>query len=136
MPALTPYPSPKGRGSMSAHRRLCYTCLDGTVVSAVGNRASCLGLLVGLQREHAASGMAGMRTFPLITVFGSVSAVLANHFHESWIVAAGLLAIVAVTVVGHLFRPQPNGRRGCRAQIGPSPFPNPIRAPPPTWPCC
>ena len=26
-----------------------------------------LGLLVGLQREHAAAGMAGMRTFPLIT---------------------------------------------------------------------
>lgn len=63
-----------------------------------------LGLLVGLQREHAASGLAGMRTFPLITVLGSLSAILANHYQESWIVAAGLLAIVAVTVVGHLLR--------------------------------
>ena len=36
-----------------------------------------LGLLVGLQRQHAASGMPGMRTFPLITVFGTVSALLA-----------------------------------------------------------
>jgi uncharacterized membrane protein (DUF4010 family) len=66
-----------------------------------------LGLLVGLQREHAAQGMAGMRTFPLITVLGSVSALLANHFGESWILATGLLAIVAITVVSHLFRPQP-----------------------------
>jgi uncharacterized membrane protein (DUF4010 family) len=73
-----------------------------------------LGLLVGLQREHAASGMAGMRTFPLITLLGSVSAVLANHFNESWIVAAGLLAIVAVTVVAHVFRPQPGRETGTR----------------------
>ena len=63
-----------------------------------------LGLLVGLQREHAASGMAGMRTFPLITVLGTVSAALADRFDDSWILAAGLLAIVAVIVVGHFFR--------------------------------
>ena len=36
-----------------------------------------LGLLVGLQREHAASSLAGMRTFPLITVLGTVTAALA-----------------------------------------------------------
>ena len=68
-----------------------------------------LGLLVGLQREHAASGMAGMRTFPLITVLGSLSAILADHYQESWIVAAGLLAIVTVTVVGHVFRESGTG---------------------------
>ena len=60
-----------------------------------------LGLLVGLQREHAASGIAGMRTFPLITVLGSLSAMLATHFGDSWIVAAALLGVVAVTAVGH-----------------------------------
>ncbi|MCE5301509.1 MAG: MgtC/SapB family protein [Planctomycetaceae bacterium] len=65
-----------------------------------------LGLLVGLQREHAESGMAGMRTFPLITVLGSLSAVLAGHFQDSWILAAGLLAIAAMIVVGHAFRSQ------------------------------
>jgi len=84
-----------------------------------------LGLLVGLQREHAAAGMAGMRTFPLITVLGSVSAMLADHFQDSWIVAAGLLAIVALTVVGHWVRlPWENGQAtGPLAAQHPSDFP-------------
>jgi len=58
-----------------------------------------LGLLVGLQRQHTTLGMPGMRTFPLITVFGSVSALLALEF-GGWIIAAGLLGIVAVLVFG------------------------------------
>jgi uncharacterized membrane protein (DUF4010 family) len=68
-----------------------------------------LGLLVGLQREHAASGAAGMRTFPLITVLGTVSALLAVHL-GGWTVAAGLLGIVTVLWIGHragLHGPQP-----------------------------
>ncbi|HLA85921.1 MAG TPA: DUF4010 domain-containing protein, partial [Thermoguttaceae bacterium] len=55
-----------------------------------------LGLLVGLQREHAAAAV-GMRTFPLITVLGTVAALLAPEFGE-WMVAAGLVGVVAVLV--------------------------------------
>ncbi len=62
-----------------------------------------LGLLVGLQREHAAHGMAGMRTFPLITVSGAVAALLGLRF-GGWIVAAGWLGITAVLGVGVLVR--------------------------------
>jgi uncharacterized membrane protein (DUF4010 family) len=76
-----------------------------------------LGLLVGLQREHAASGLAGMRTFPLITVLGSVSAVLAGHFQESWMLAAGLLAIVAITVVGHLLQMKDDPHPGTTTDV-------------------
>jgi uncharacterized membrane protein YhiD involved in acid resistance len=39
-----------------------------------------LGLLVGLQREHADSQLAGIRTFPLVTILGSLSAMLAQSF--------------------------------------------------------
>jgi uncharacterized membrane protein YhiD involved in acid resistance len=39
-----------------------------------------LGLLVGLQRESAASRLAGVRTFPLVTMFGSICALLAAAF--------------------------------------------------------
>jgi uncharacterized membrane protein (DUF4010 family) len=55
-----------------------------------------LGLLVGLQREHVAA-MAGMRTFPLITILGSVAALLGIKF-GGWVVAAGLIAVVAVLI--------------------------------------
>ena len=55
-----------------------------------------LGLLVGLQREHAAA-VAGLRTFPLITVLGTVAALLGIEF-GGWVVAAGLLAVVAILV--------------------------------------
>ncbi|MCC6124884.1 MAG: MgtC/SapB family protein [Pirellulales bacterium] len=71
-----------------------------------------LGLLVGLQREHAANGIAGMRTFPLIAVFGTLCASLAVGGNGAvaplggWIVAAGLLGVIAVLVLGHLIRVQ------------------------------
>jgi uncharacterized membrane protein (DUF4010 family) len=73
-----------------------------------------LGLLVGLQRERVANGFAGMRTFPLITVFGTLSALLATQMGDAWIVAAGMAGVVAVTVVGHLIQPrgEENGSGG------------------------
>ena len=62
-----------------------------------------LGLLVGLQREHTAVSMAGMRTFPLITVLGTVSALLGLTF-GGWIVAASLIGLVAVLTFPNLIR--------------------------------
>jgi uncharacterized membrane protein (DUF4010 family) len=60
-----------------------------------------LGLLVGLQREHSAAKVAGVRTFPLITILGAVSALLAQQF-GGWIIATGLLSLTAVIVIGNL----------------------------------
>ncbi|HIQ21376.1 MAG TPA: DUF4010 domain-containing protein [Planctomycetes bacterium] len=62
-----------------------------------------LGLLVGLQRQHAASGIAGLRTFPLITVLGAVTGWLANEL-GGWVVAAAMLGIAAVLVFPNLVR--------------------------------
>jgi uncharacterized membrane protein (DUF4010 family) len=56
-----------------------------------------LGLLLGLQRERVESSIGGIRTFPLIALFGTVCALLGQSF-GGWIVAAGLLALVAVVV--------------------------------------
>ncbi|TXT33091.1 MAG: membrane protein [Planctomycetota bacterium] len=58
-----------------------------------------LGGLVGLQRQHVDSPLGGVRTFPLVTVFGSLCAILAGPF-GGWMVAAGLLATVAVIALG------------------------------------
>lgn len=53
-----------------------------------------LGLLVGLQREHVATRLAGVRTFPLITILGTVAAVLGREF-GGWVIAAGFLTVAA-----------------------------------------
>ncbi|OHB73323.1 MAG: hypothetical protein A2V70_10015 [Planctomycetes bacterium RBG_13_63_9] len=67
-----------------------------------------LGLLVGLQREHVASGTAGMRTFPLITVLGTVSAILAAQF-GGWVIAAALLGVGALLTLANLLRLRQEG---------------------------
>ncbi|RMG84629.1 MAG: MgtC/SapB family protein [Bacteroidetes bacterium] len=52
-----------------------------------------LGLLVGLTRERAGTHMAGIRTFPLITLLGAVSGILASLFDNSGLIIAGMLAV-------------------------------------------
>ncbi len=62
-----------------------------------------LGLLVGLQRQHDQSQLAGIRTFPLITLFGTITAILAQDF-GGWLLAAGLLSVAALTVVANFLK--------------------------------
>lgn len=79
---------------------------DGTI-RALGISLG-LGLLVGLQRERADSRMGGIRTFPLITLLGTVCSLLSNSF-GGWIVAAGLLSIAVLTLVSNLARLKVDG---------------------------
>jgi uncharacterized membrane protein (DUF4010 family) len=52
-----------------------------------------IGLLIGVERERNPSAKAGLRTFPLITLFGTLAAALAEMGDSTWIVAAGLLLV-------------------------------------------
>jgi uncharacterized membrane protein (DUF4010 family) len=58
-----------------------------------------LGLLVGIQRESAASRLAGLRTFPLVTMSGSICALLATTFGGA-VIAAGLIALAGLILAG------------------------------------
>ena len=60
-----------------------------------------LGLLVGFQRERVETPIAGVRTFPLITVLGTLSGLLAGAVGP-WIVAAGLLGVTAAFATSNL----------------------------------
>lgn len=60
-----------------------------------------LGLLVGIQRERAESHVAGVRTFPLITILGTISAAIGEQF-GGWVIAAGLAGVVTAMVLGNL----------------------------------
>ncbi len=67
--------------------------------------AAGLGLLVGLQRQWSGSRIAGVRTFPLVTVSGAVAALLGRGLAGDagiWIVAAGLLAIGALAITANV----------------------------------
>lgn len=68
------------------------------LVIAVG-----LGLLVGLQREWRSDRPAGIRTFTLITLLGSLCAFAAPRYGQ-WLPAAGLLAVAAVLWLGNWLR--------------------------------
>lgn len=62
-----------------------------------------LGLLVGLQREWAAPQVAGIRTFALFSLLGTVLAMLAEPL-GAWLVAAGLVSITAMMIAGNVIR--------------------------------
>jgi uncharacterized membrane protein (DUF4010 family) len=62
-----------------------------------------LGLLVGLQREWGPSHIAGIRTFALITVFGTICARLSIEF-GGWILGAGLVGLSALIIAGGIAR--------------------------------
>jgi uncharacterized membrane protein (DUF4010 family) len=59
-----------------------------------------LGLLIGLQRQRVESPIGGIRTYPLIAAFGTVCGWLAQDY-GGWIVAAGLVAVASLLVVGN-----------------------------------
>lgn len=60
-----------------------------------------LGLLVGLQREHVESKIAGLRTFPLIAVLGTLCGLLGMKF-GGWVVVAGLISVATLLLIGNL----------------------------------
>jgi len=70
-----------------------------------------LGAFMGLERERSRPPVAGMRTFPLISLFGGVAAYLSRLADSPWIIAAGLVGILAFAVTGNLLqakrRPEP-----------------------------
>jgi len=75
-----------------------------------------LGLLVGLQRERTDSRLAGIRTFPLITLLGTVAGLLALSF-GGWVVAAGLLSLAAIVITGTLGQKQPPKDPGVTTEV-------------------
>src|SRR5262245_17713654 len=56
-----------------------------------------LGLLVGLQRQRVESELAGIRTFPLITLLGTICALMSLAL-GGWILAAGFVGLAALVL--------------------------------------
>ncbi|GAB4546777.1 MAG: MgtC/SapB family protein [Phycisphaerales bacterium] len=70
-----------------------------------------IGLLVGMQRERADSRLGGVRTFPLITLLGALSALLAGNFGP-WVIVASLVGLIACVAIGAAFGKRKEGYSG------------------------
>ncbi|MBI5891377.1 MAG: MgtC/SapB family protein [Nitrosomonadales bacterium] len=64
-----------------------------------------IGLLIGLERERNPSAKAGLRTFALVAVLGTLMALLSDKLGSPWLVIAGLLAIAGTIIAAYLNEP-------------------------------
>jgi uncharacterized membrane protein (DUF4010 family) len=60
-----------------------------------------LGLLVGLQRQKVDKELAGLRTFPIVTILGCLCAIM-SEFYGGWPIAAGLLGTICLVILGNI----------------------------------
>ncbi|MFN3397678.1 MAG: MgtC/SapB family protein, partial [Sulfurimicrobium sp.] len=61
-----------------------------------------IGLLIGLERERNPSAKAGLRTFALVALTGTLAAMLSQATQSPWILALGLFT-VGLVIVGAYF---------------------------------
>lgn len=61
-----------------------------------------IGLLVGLERERKPSAKAGVRTFTLIALLGSLAALLTDASGSAWALGAGAIAVTGALVAAYL----------------------------------
>ncbi len=57
-----------------------------------------IGLLLGLQRQRTPGAKAGLRTFALVALFATASALIADATRSYWIIGAGL-ALVGLMII-------------------------------------
>ena len=61
-----------------------------------------IGLLIGSERERKPAAKAGVRTFALIALLGSLAALVGEATDGAWLVPVGLAAVVTMLVSAHI----------------------------------
>ena len=74
--------------------------LDTDLWLAVGGGLGA-GLLIGLERERNPAGKAGVRTFALVALLGTLAALLGTYLDNPWLLPAGLLAVTGMLTVAY-----------------------------------
>lgn len=64
-----------------------------------------IGLLIGLERERSPAAKAGLRTFSLVALAGTLSALLSEQTGAPWILGAGLLVMGGMMVASYIRAP-------------------------------
>jgi uncharacterized membrane protein (DUF4010 family) len=60
-----------------------------------------IGLLIGLERERNPTARAGLRTFALVAVFGTLMALLSSKSGSPWLLIAGMLSVAAMITASY-----------------------------------
>jgi uncharacterized membrane protein (DUF4010 family) len=60
-----------------------------------------IGLLLGLQRQRTPSAKAGLRTFALVAVLGTVAGLIADITAEAWVISAGLVLVGVMIIAAY-----------------------------------
>ena len=76
-----------------------------------------IGLLLGLERERRTDPKAGLRTFALVALLGTLSAMLGESAASGWIMALGLIAVASIMIAANLADPQDDGDPGTTSVV-------------------
>jgi uncharacterized membrane protein (DUF4010 family) len=76
-----------------------------------------IGLLIGLERERNPSAKAGLRTFALVAMFGTLAAVLSTKLDSPWLLITGLLAVAVMIVAAYLKAPAEESDPGTTTEV-------------------
>jgi len=71
-----------------------------------------IGLLIGMERERNPSSKAGLRTFALVSLLGTLVALIAEKIGAPWLLVAGLLAVAGMIIASYLNTPTENNDPG------------------------
>jgi len=65
-----------------------------------------IGLLIGLERERSPAAKAGLRTFTLTALSGTLIAMLASQAQSPWLLAVGFLIVATIIITAYLNGPE------------------------------
>jgi uncharacterized membrane protein (DUF4010 family) len=64
-----------------------------------------IGLLIGLERERKPSSKAGLRTFALVALMGTLAAMLSGVIGSPWLLVAGFCVVGAMIITAYIINP-------------------------------
>ncbi len=71
-----------------------------------------IGLLIGMERERNPSAKAGLRTFALVSMLGTLVALIAEKIDSPWLLVVGLLSVAAMIIASYRNVPTENNDPG------------------------
>ncbi|MEO6421954.1 MAG: MgtC/SapB family protein [Candidatus Nitrotoga sp.] len=64
-----------------------------------------IGLLIGLERERRPASKAGLRTFALVALLGTLTAMLSSKIDSPWLLVAGFCVVGVMIIAAYLASP-------------------------------